>query len=43
MAEITYMIKVKMEKEPHDSYEDIQQVLYDMGATDVDLLEVYED
>ena len=43
MAEKTYVIKVKVEKELHDNYGDMVQALYDMGATDVDLLEVYDD
>lgn len=43
MAEKTYLIKVKVEKEPYDQYEDIEQTLYDMGATDVELIEVYDD
>ena len=43
MSEVTYMIKVKVEKETYNNYDEIQQVLYDMGATDVDLLEVYDD
>ena len=43
MAEKTYMIKVTVEKEPYDQYSDIEQTLYDMGATDVELIEVYDD
>lgn len=43
MAEKTYVIKVKVEKEPYDNYDEMVQALYDMGATDVDLLEMYDD
>ena len=43
MAEKTYVIKVKVKKEPYDNYDDMVQTLYDMGAVDVDLLEVYDD
>ena len=43
MAEKTYVIKVKVEKEQYDNYEEMAQTLYDMGAIDVELLEVYDD
>lgn len=42
MNEKTYVIKVNVLKED-DCYEDIINAIYDAGATDVDLLEVYED
>ena len=43
MAEKTYVIKVKVEKEQYDNYDEMEQTLYDLGATDVDLLEIYDD
>ena len=43
MAEKTYIIKVKVEKEQYDNYSEMEQTLYDLGATDVDLLEIYDD
>lgn len=42
MAEKTYVIKVNVEKD-NDRYEEMVQALYDLDATDVDLLEVYDD
>ena len=39
--EKTYVIKVNVEKED-DCYEDIIKAIYNAGATDVDLLEIYE-
>lgn len=41
MEEITYVVKVKIEK--GTDFDKIEQALYDMDATDVDLLEVYDD
>lgn len=43
MAEKTYVIKVKVEKEQYDNYYEMEQDLYDLGATDVVLLEIYDD
>jgi hypothetical protein len=43
MVEKTYVIRVKVEKEQYDNYDEIEQTLYDLGAIDVDLLEVYDD
>ena len=42
MAEKTYVIKVKVEKD-NDRYDEMEQALYDLDATDVELLEVYDD
>ena len=41
MAEKTYVIKVKVEK--GTDFKEIEQALWDADATDVDLLEVYDD
>lgn len=39
--EKTYVIKVNVEQD-NDRYEEMVQALYDLDATDVDLLEIYE-
>ena len=41
MEEVTYMIKVKVEKSA--DYEELEQALYDVGANDVELMEKYDD
>ena len=41
MEEVTYMIKVKVEKST--DYEELEQALYDVGANDVELMEKYDD
>ena len=40
--EKTYMIKVKV-MEDDDNYSELEEALYNAGATDVDLLEEYDD
>lgn len=41
MEEKTYIIKVKVYKDT--DFDRIEQALYDLDATDVDLLEIYND
>ena len=41
MSEVTYLIKVKVERST--DYSELEQALYKANATDVDLLETYND